>query len=178
MHAIASVASFFVSRVDGQADAMLPADSDLRGHIAVANARRAYGRYLRRFADERWRPLRDAGANPQRPLWASTATKNPAYCDVLYVEQLIAPGVINTMPQATLEAFADHGEIRRQRDDDAIRAEATLGAAEAAGLDLPAITTRLADEGVRAFCDAYERLLACIATRLSAAPSLPDGRAR
>ena len=176
VHTIASVASFFVSRVDGKADAMLPADSDLRGHIAVANARRAYARYLRRFADARWRPLRDAGANPQRPLWASTATKNAAYSDVLYVEELIAPDVINTMPQATLEAFADHGEIRRPREEDEIRAEEILSAAEAAGIDLRAITTRLADEGVRAFCDSYDELLSCIETRLSAAPPKPDGR--
>ena len=176
VHAIASVASFFVSRVDGKADAMLLADSALRGHVAVANARRAYARYLRRFADARWRALRDAGANPQRPLWASTATKNPAYSDVLYVEQLIAPDVINTMPQATLEAFADHGEIRRPREEDEIRAEEILSAAEAAGIDLRAITTRLADEGVRAFCDSYDELLSCIEMRLSAAPPKPDGR--
>jgi transaldolase len=175
VHAVASVASFFVSRVDGQADATLAADSNLRGHVAVANARRAYARYLRRFADERWRPLRDAGANPQRPLWASTATKNPAYSDVLYVEELIAPDVINTMPQATLEAFADHGQIRRLRDEDEIRAEEILGAAETAGIDLSAITSRLADEGVRAFCDSYHQLLSCIETRLSAAPPMPDG---
>ena len=108
--AIASVASFFVSRVDAKADALLPADSDLRGRVAIANAHRAYGRYRERFADERWRALRDAGARPQRPLWASTGTKDPAYSDVLYVEELIAPDVINTMPEATLRAFADHGE--------------------------------------------------------------------
>ena len=108
--AIASVASFFVSRVDAKADAVLPAGSDLRGRVAIANARRAYGRYRDRFADERWRALRAAGARPQRPLWASTGTKDPAYSDVLYVEQLIAPDVINTMPEATLRAFADHGD--------------------------------------------------------------------
>ena len=111
--AIASVASFFVSRVDAKADALLPAGSDLRGRVAIANARRAYGRYRDRFADERWLALRDAGARPQRPLWASTGTKDPAYSDVLYVEQLIAPDVINTMPEATLRAFADHGDATR-----------------------------------------------------------------
>ena len=166
VHAIASVASFFVSRVDVKADALLPADSDLRGRVAVANARRAYARYRRRFSDERWRPLADAGANPQRPLWASTATKDPAYSDVLYVEALIAPDVINTMPQATLEAFADHGEIRQLRDDDSARAEETLLLAAAAGIDLPALTGQLSDEGVRAFCDSYRQLLTCIETRL------------
>jgi transaldolase len=168
LHAIASVASFFVSRVDVRADALLAAGSELRGKVAVANARRAYARYLRRFADERWRPLREAGARAQRPLWASTATKDPAYSDVLYVEELIAPDVINTMPRATLDAFADHGDVRPRRDDDERRAEAVLGAAGAAGIDLPAITARLADDGVRAFCDSYRELLSCIATRLSA----------
>ena len=89
---IASVASFFVSRVDAKADALLPAGSELRGRVAIANAHRAYGRYRERFADARWRTLAGAGARPQRPLWASTATKDPAYSDVLYVERLIAPG--------------------------------------------------------------------------------------
>jgi transaldolase len=164
--AIASVASFFVSRVDARADASLPADSPLRGHIAVANARRAYGRYRRRFADERWRALRDAGAKPQRPLWASTATKDPAYSDVLYVEELIAPDVINTMPMTTLEAFADHGEIRQMRREDETSAEEILRRAQAAGIDLPKLTAELTDDGVRAFCDSYEQLLSCIQTRL------------
>lgn len=165
--AIASAASFFVSRVDAKADASLPADSPLRGHIAVANARRAYGRYRRRFADERWRPLRDAGANPQRPLWASTATKDPAYSDVLYVEELIAPDVINTMPMSTLEAFADHGEIRHMHREDEPRADEILRQARAAGIDLPKLTAELTDDGVRAFCDSYEQLLSCIETRLT-----------
>ena len=163
--AIASVASFFVSRVDVKADASLPTGSPLRGHIAVANARRAYGRYRRRFADERWRALRDAGANPQRPLWASTATKDPAYSDVLYVEALIAPAVINTMPMTTLEAFADHGEIRHMHDADERRAEEILHRARAAGIDLPVLTAQLTEDGVRAFCDSYEQLLSCVETR-------------
>src|SRR3954462_13212265 len=122
---IASVASFFVSRVDSKADALLPADSALHGRVAVANAQRAYARYAACFAGERWRPLRDAGAQPQRPLWASTGTKNPAYSDVLYVEQLIAPGVVNTMPEATLNAFADHGGLARPMDADVGEAEET-----------------------------------------------------
>ena len=164
--AIASVASFFVSRVDAKADASLPADSPLRGHVAVANARRAYGRYRRRFADERWRALHDAGATPQRPLWASTATKDPAYSDVLYVEELIAPDVINTMPLTTLQAFADHGEIRHLHHEDEARADEILRQAQAAGIDLPALTAQLTDDGVRAFCDSYEQLLSCIETRL------------
>jgi transaldolase len=165
--AIASVASFFVSRVDVKADASLPADSPLRGHIAVANARRAYGRYRRRFADERWRALRQAGAKPQRPLWASTATKDPAYSDVLYVEELIAPAVINTMPMTTLEAFADHGEIRHMQNEDERCADEILHRAQAAGVDLRELTAQLTDDGVRAFCGSYEQLLSCIETRLA-----------
>ena len=131
--AIASVASFFVSRVDAKADAVLPDGSDLRGRVAIANAHRAYGRYRERFADDRWRPLASAGAHPQRPLWASTGTKDPAYSDVLYVEQLIAPEVINTMPEATLRAFADHGDVGRALDVDARQAEETLRRAARGG---------------------------------------------
>jgi transaldolase len=163
---IASVASFFVSRVDSKADALLPADSDLRGRVAVANAHRAYARYRRRFDDERWRSLRDAGARRQRPLWASTATKDPAYSDVLYVEQLIAPDVVNTMPEATLRAFADHGDVGHPLDADAREFDETLRRAAEAGIDLPALTAELEREGVRSFCDSYHELLARIATKL------------
>ena len=103
-------------------DALLAAGSDLRGRVAIANARLAYARYRERFADARWLALRQAGAQPQRPLWASTATKDPAYSDVLYVEELIAPDVINTMPEATLRAFADHGDATRALDSSGTRA--------------------------------------------------------
>jgi transaldolase len=163
--AIASVASFFVSRVDTKADAVLPADSDLRGRVAIANAHRAYGRFHDRFADERWLVLRDAGARPQRALWASTGTKDPSYSDVLYVEELIAPDVINTMPEATLRAFADHGNVRRTGSD-AAAAEDTLRRAEEAGVDLAAVTAQLEREGVRSFCDSYHDLLACVETKV------------
>ena len=166
VHAISSVASFFVSRIDARADRLLPAGSSLRGAVALANAARAYALARRRFADERWRALRAAGARPQRPLWASTATKDPAYSDVLYVEELVAPDVVNTMPLATLEAFADHGEVRGVLADNPARAEETLRRAAAAGIDLPAITHELERDGVRAFCDSYLRLLSCIETRL------------
>jgi transaldolase len=164
--AIASVASFFVSRVDSKADAQLPAGSDLRGRVAIANAHRAYARYLDRFADDRWDALRAAGARPQRPLWASTGTKDPAYSDVLYVEQLIAPGVVNTMPEATLRAFADHGTVGRPLSPAAGSAEETLRRAAEAGVDLDAITAALEREGVRSFCDSYHELLACIGVKL------------
>jgi transaldolase len=164
---IASVASFFVSRVDAKADALLPVGSDLRGRLALANAHRAYVRYRRRFSGERWSALRDAGAKPQRPLWASTATKDPAYSDVLYVEELIAPDVVNTMPQSTLAAFADHGDVGHLLGDDATGAEETIRLAETAGIDLAALTAELERDGVRAFCDSFEQLLTCIDARLA-----------
>jgi transaldolase len=158
---IASVASFFVSRLDTKADPLLAEDSGLRGRLAIANARHAYARYRDRFADQRWRALRDAGAKPQRPLWASTGTKDPSYSDVLYVEELIAPDVINTMPEATLRAFADHGEVSAMNMD-AGAAEAVLRRSEEAGIDLPVLTAELEREGVRSFCDSYHDLLGSI----------------
>ena len=164
--AIASVASFFVSRVDAKVDAVLPPGSRLRGQAAIANARHAYVRYCERFAGPRWTALRDRGANPQRPLWASTGTKDPAYSDVLYVEQLIAPGVVNTMPEHTLRAFADHGRAARTLHATDPAAEATLRQVQEAGVDLDAITAELEREGVRAFCDSYRELLDSIETRL------------
>jgi transaldolase len=163
---LASVASFFVSRVDAKADVLLPADSDLRGHVAIANAHRAYARYRARFADKRWRAVAAAGARPQRPLWASTGTKDPAYSDVLYVEQLIAPDVVTTMPEATLLAFADHGQTTRTLSDSADTADAIVRASEDAGIDLDAITAQLEREGVQSFCGAYSDLLQCIDTKL------------
>src|SRR5215210_1148505 len=164
---VASVASFFVSRIDTKADAQLPPDSPLRGEIAIANAHRAYGIYLQRFGGERWRALEEAGARRQRPLWASTGTKNPVYSDVLYVERLIASGVINTMPEKTLQDFADHGEAGHTMDDNLDHAEHVLAHAERAGLDLPRITSELEREGVQAFCDSYRELLDCIETKLA-----------
>jgi transaldolase len=167
--AIASAASFFVSRVDARADALLPAGSALRGRLAIANAHHAYSRYRQRFADGRWQRLAAVGARPQRPLWASTATKDPAYSDVLYVESLIAPGVITTMPQATLHAFADHGTVGRALDADPHDAMAVLRGAQTAGIDLAAITADLERDGVRAFCDSYQRLLDRIAAKAQTA---------
>jgi transaldolase len=164
---IASVASFFVSRVDGKADASLASDSPLRGGVAIANAAVAYGTYRARFAAERWDALRPAGATPQRPLWASTATKDAAYSDVLYVERLIAVGVINTMPEKTLSAFADHGDVARTLGAGAEdEARAVLASAAAQGVDLDAITSELEREGVQAFCDSYDDLLARIDSKL------------
>jgi transaldolase len=163
---IASVASFFVSRVDAKADALLPPGSDLRGRVAIANASRAYARHRARFSDARWAALAAHGARPQRPLWASTGTKDPTYSDVLYVEQLIGRDVVNTMPEATLRAFADHGTIERTLSS-ADASEETLRRAHDAGVDLPAITAALEREGVESFCASYRELLDSIATRLT-----------
>jgi transaldolase len=171
VQAIASVASFFVSRVDAKVDPLLSADSGLRGQVAIANARLAYARYLDRFsgdpgiADDRWLALRDAGARPQRPLWASTGTKNRTYSDVLYVERLITPDAVNTMPEATLRAFADHGDVQNALSI-AGAANATLRRAQDEGIDLAAVTSELEREGVRSFCDSYHQLLDCIDTKL------------
>jgi transaldolase len=179
---IASVASFFVSRVDSKTDAVLSAGSTLRGRIAIANARLAYARYLDRFsedpclADDRWRGLRDAGARPQRPLWASTGTKNHAYSDVLYVDKLITPGAVNTMPEATLRAFANHGDLA-QAVSVAGFANATLRRARDAGIDLDAITTELEREGVRSFCDSYRELLDCIEAKVRSSPAVGNAAA-
>jgi len=164
---LASVASFFVSRVDGKADARLAPGSPLRGQIAIANAHRAYGRYLERFRGERWQALKAAGAQPQRPLWASTGTKDPSYPDVLYVERLIAPGVVNTMPEKTLHAFADHGDVGAALEADLSAATRVLEEAHENGLDVGQITADLEREGVEAFCDSYGQLLECIESKLA-----------
>jgi transaldolase len=159
---IASVASFFVSRIDAKVDSILAPDSAIRGRVAIANAHHAYGRYLAQFAGARWEALERAGAGPQRPLWASTGTKDPSYSDVLYVERLIARGVVNTMPLATLRAFADHGNVAPTLGPDLSAARGVLSAAAAEGVDLDAITDELEREGVQAFSDSYAELLRCI----------------
>jgi transaldolase len=163
---IASVASFFLSRIDSKVDPQLPEDSPLRGRVALASARVAYQRFLATFAGEGWDRLRARGAHRQRPLWASTGTKNPKYPDTLYVSELIGPDVISTMPAATLQAFADHGVVNRTLDADPEGAERTLADAAAAGIDLGAVTAALEREGVQAFCDSYRELLDCIEGKL------------
>ena len=162
---IASVASFFVSRVDAKDDGQLPERSPLRGRVAVANAKLAYQLYQQRFSDERWTKLAAAGANRQRPLWASTGTKDPAYSDVLYVEELVGPDVVSTMPDKTLRAFADHGRVRRTVDADVDEARRVLDELPVTGVDLDAITSALERESVTSFCDSYNDLLDCIADK-------------
>src|SRR6185312_8020292 len=162
LDAIASVASFFLSRIDTKVDPQLADDSPLRGRVAIASARSAYESFKSKFAGPQWDLLLENGATPQRPLWASTGTKDPRYSDVLYVSELIGPDVINTMPEQTLRAFADHGEVVRTLDTDPSAARATLVDAARAGLDLDATTATLEREGVQSFCDSYHQLLGCI----------------
>jgi transaldolase len=164
---VSSVASFFVSRVDTKVDAVLPAESPLRGRVGIANARVAYERFRSTFSSSRWLELQRRGARPQRPLWASTGTKNPEYSDVLYVEELIGPDVVNTMPLKTLRAFQDHGTVERTVDAHHADAESVLRDTAAAEVDLSEITTALEHEGVRSFCDAYDRLLGCISEKVA-----------
>jgi transaldolase len=165
LSSIASVASFFVSRVDGKVDPLLPGGSPLRGRVAIANAQRAYLRHLERFSGARWGRLDALGARPQLPLWASTGTKDPAYSDVHYVEPLAFPGVINTMPEATLRAFADHGLVGHDQRPDPAGVERVLADAAGAGIDLDRVTAELEAEGVGAFCESYRQLLGEIARR-------------
>lgn len=162
--ALASVASFFVSRVDGKVDKLLGAKGEagkaLQGRIAVANAKLAYARFQELSAGAEIAGLLAKGARVQRPLWASTSTKNPAYRDVLYVETLIGPHTVNTLPPDTLEAFLDHGEARSSIGEDIARARADLAALPGLGIDLDAVTAELEREGVAAFQDAWDKLLA------------------
>ncbi len=171
---VRSVASFFLSRIDTKVDAQLPDRSPLRGRVALACARVAYQRYLAKFAGARWQDLERLGARRQRPLWASTGTKNPDYPDILYVAELIGPDVVNTMPEHTLRAFAQHGPVARTLDADPDEAERTLADAAAAGIDLAAVTDRLERQGVQSFCDSYRELLDCINGKLAVVASAND----
>jgi transaldolase/glucose-6-phosphate isomerase len=162
---VASVASFFVSRVDSKIDPKLPKDSPLLGQSANANAKLAYQEFLKIFSGARWEKLRSKGARLQRPLWASTGTKNPAYSDVLYVDNLIGADTVNTVPPATLDAFRDHGkpEIAITRDLD--KAKDVLTQLARQGISMDVVTQELEDEGVKAFADAFTQLLKTIDDR-------------
>lgn len=165
---VSSVASFFVSRVDSKVDAALE-DLDgsearaLKGKVAIANSKLAYRRYQELFGGSEFAALRSQGVRPQRPLWASTSTKNPDYSDVLYVETLIGPETVNTMPPSTLEAFRDHGKVERTLDRDLDQAERTLAALEEVGVDLDEITAGLQREGVEKFIKPFDSLLSTLA---------------
>jgi transaldolase len=168
---VVSVASFFVSRVDTEADKRLEAlgRPELEGKLAVANAKLAYQHYLHAFSGSRWDFLAGKGAHPQRCLWASTSTKNPAYNDVMYVEDLIGPDTVNTMPLETIEAFQDHGRVPGDTALDGVdEARQLLDDLAAAGVDYDDVTTTLEVEGVQKFSDAFEQILDSIRAKRGA----------
>jgi transaldolase len=159
---LASVASFFVSRVDTEADKRLDeigGHDELKGKLAVANAKLAYQRYKEIFAGERWDKLAAKGATPQRCLWASTSTKNPAYRDVLYVEELIGPMTVDTMPEETIRAFQDHGRVRLTLEEGIDEAKRVFERLAEAGVDYDDVVETLEREGVEKFADSFAELL-------------------
>jgi transaldolase/glucose-6-phosphate isomerase len=178
---VASVASFFVSRIDTAVDKLLeqkiaqandPDEKErlrkLKGKVAIANAKLAYQRYKQLFAGERWSMLQAKGAKPQRLLWASTGTKDKAYSDVLYVEELIGPNTVNTMPPATLDAFRDHGRLRDSLEENLDDARRVLDDLGRAGISLDAVTDKLIGDGVRLFADANDKLFSALAGKRAA----------
>ena len=173
---IASVASFFVSRIDTLVDSMIderlktatPPQQDqellrsLHGKVAIANAKQAYRYYQKMIETPRWKALAAKGAQVQRLLWASTSTKNPKYRDVLYIEELIGPDTVNTIPPATIDAFRDHGAVRRTLDADVAAADATMSNLEKAGISMQKVTDKLLEDAIKLFADAFEKLLAAV----------------
>src|SRR3712207_6669690 len=169
LEGIASVASFFVSRVDTEIDKRLDkagADPSLKGKAGIANAQLAYQAYEEVFSSDRWRALEAKGAAPQRPLWASTGVKNPEYSDTMYISELIAPGTVNTMPEKTMMAYADHGTpgtpVQKAYDE----AASVMQAVADAGVDLDDVFRVLEDEGVQKFVDAWDELTESVRTQL------------
>jgi len=163
---IHSVASFFVSRVDTEVDKRLDAApnasalKELQGKAAIANAKLAYKLFQDEFGSPRWKAIAAKGGTVQRPLWASTSTKNPAYRDVMYVEELIGPDTVNTMPPATIDAFADHGVVKRTVDADVNGAYATINALEMNGISMKAVTDKLLVDGLASFQKSFDTLVA------------------
>jgi transaldolase / glucose-6-phosphate isomerase len=175
---LASVASFFVSRIDTLVDNKIndllkspPAGLDtnlarsLQGKVAIANAKLAYEIYKRIFSGPRWQALADRGAVTQRVLWASTGTKNPAYSDVLYVDELIGPDTVNTMPPATIDAFRDHGKPRASLEENVDAAKRTMADLARIGISMKAVTDKLTEDGVKLFADAFDQLLTAVDQR-------------
>jgi transaldolase/glucose-6-phosphate isomerase len=173
---IASVASFFISRIDTLVDSMLAAKlkvasnakeeallKGLLGKVAIANGKLTYQRYQRIFSGPRWQALAAKGAQTQRVLWASTSTKNPAYRDVIYVEELIGSDTVNTMPPATIDAFRDHGRLRNSLTEDVAGAQTVMNDLARAGISIKEVTDKLSDDGVKLFADAFDKLLAAVA---------------
>ena len=167
---VASVASFFVSRVDTEVDRRLDevgGHDHLKGKLAIANAKLAYEHYKEAFSGPRWQALAEKGATRQRCLWASTSTKNPEYRDVVYVEELIGPETVNTMPQETIEAFQDHGRVEPTLERGVDEARRLFGEIEAAGVDLADVWQTLEREGVSKFSDSFDELLTGIRAKRS-----------
>jgi len=175
---VASVASFFVSRIDSAVDRLLSERSKgsssaqeqallsrMMGKAAIANAKQAYQRYLRLFSGSRWETLAAKGAKTQRLLWASTGTKNPAYREVLYVEELIGPDTVNTMPLVTLDAFRDHGQPRASLTENVNEANTTMETLARLGISMPKVTAQLLEDGVRVFVEAFDGLLRAVDRR-------------
>jgi transaldolase len=170
---IGSVASFFVSRVDTEVDKRLDKIGTdeakaLRGKAAIANAQLAYEAYTEVFGTDRWKALEAAGAHPQRPLWASTSTKNPDYPDTIYVEELVAPGVVNTMPESVIRAWADHGELKGTLTDKYDQARTVMADLKAVGIDFDDVVKVLEDEGVDKFEASWKELLESVQKSLQA----------
>lgn len=168
-----SVASFFVSRVDTEVDRRLdaigtPEAVALKGQAAVAQAKLAYQMFKEKFSGPRWEALAAKGAKVQRPLWASTSTKNPAYPDLLYVDNLIGPDSVNTMPDATVEAFLDHGKVARTVDQDVDKSKELWAALQAIGIDMKDVSQTLENEGVASFTKSYDELLQVLADKYEA----------
>ncbi len=181
VHRLASVASFFVSRIDTLADKWIedekrtardpnraPELASLEGRAAIANARRAYQRFKSIVAHPRFLALAEKGARVQRPLWASTSTKNPRYSDVLYVEALVGPQTINTLPFETIDAFRDHGKPRARIEEDLDGSERTLERLQELGISLPAVTDQVLREGVQKFAEPFDKLIQAIETKRQA----------
>jgi transaldolase/glucose-6-phosphate isomerase len=173
---MASVASFFISRIDTLVDSLLndklktTADAgqqallkSLLGKVAIGNGKLTYQRYQRIFNGPRWQALAAKGAQTQRVLWASTSTKNPHYRDVIYVEELIGPDTVNTMPPATIDAFRDHGQLRNSLTEDVAGAAKVMDDLARAGISIKEVTDKLTDDGVKLFADAFDKLLAAVA---------------
>jgi transaldolase len=168
---VASVASFFVSRIDTEADKRLDelgGHDELKGKLAVANAKLAYQRYKEIFSGPRWEYLQSKGATPQRVLWASTSVKNPDYRDTMYVEELIGPDTVNTMPEETIRDFQDHGEPRARLESELVQARKVFDDLAAAGVDYKDVTDMLEREGVEKFAGAFDELLAALEEKRSA----------
>jgi transaldolase/glucose-6-phosphate isomerase len=173
---MASVASFFISRIDTLIDSLLDAKikgtsdagqqsllKSVHGKVAIANGKLAYQRYQKIFSGPRWQALAAKGAQTQRVLWASTSTKNPNYRDVIYVEELIGQDTVNTMPPATVDAFRDHGKLRNSLTEDVAGAQKTMDDLARAGISMKEVTDKLTNDGVKLFADAFDKLLAAVA---------------